>query len=72
MESHPQTPSTAELIADERMMADAPECRDRGGHAVTEIREGYRAIAIIRAPASGGISITLMPWRKRCTHRAAI
>ena len=24
MESHPQTPSTAELIADERMMADAP------------------------------------------------
>jgi integrase len=28
---------------------------------VTEIREGYRAIAITRAPVSGGISSTLMP-----------
>jgi hypothetical protein len=27
---------------------------------------------ITRAPASGGISSTLMPWRTRCTHRAAI
>ena len=39
---------------------------------MTEIRKGYRAIAITRAPASGEISSTLMPWRKRHTLSAAI
>ncbi len=37
-----------------------------------KIREGYRAIAITRAPASGGIGSRLMPWRTRCTLPAAI